>query len=88
MHGASVADAMRGSDHGGTTEGMADEQRWRAVIRAKPVGGRNEIVDVGTEIGTAEIAAAAAQPGEVEAQHAETRLGQCAGDVRGGLAVL
>jgi len=59
---------------------VAYEQRRGAVLAPQEVGGRDQVVDVRREIGICEIAFAAAQPGEIEAQYRETALGERGAD--------
>jgi hypothetical protein len=51
-------------------------------------GGCDQISHVGREIGIREVAFALAQPGEVKAQHRDTRFRQSAADVGHGFVVL
>jgi hypothetical protein len=57
-------------------------------MRAQPVGRSHQVIDVGAEVRVREVAAAAAEPGEVEAQHAVSAGGQRLGDGGRRLGVL
>ncbi len=47
-HGARLGDAVRGGDHGGAAEAVADQDRRRGELPLpQMVGGGDEIVDVG-----------------------------------------
>jgi hypothetical protein len=87
-HGNAVGDAMGRREDGRTAQRMADQQRRGAVVGAQPIRGGDQIIHVGTEMRVGEIAAAAAQPREVETQHAEAGFRQPPRDEGGRLAVL
>jgi hypothetical protein len=81
-HPAHLFDVPPCGEHGGAAEAVADQQLWRAMLRAQPVGGGHQVLHIGRKIGVAELALAAAEPGEIEAQHAEAARHQRAGDPR------
>ncbi len=67
---------------------MADDQFGGGELGAQKVGGGDQVVDVGGEIAVGELALAAAEAGEVEAQHGDPGLRQCLRDERSGAGVL
>ena len=81
-------DAMRGGQHRGAAEAVADQDRRRAMRLAQMIGGGDEIVDIGREMRVGEFALAAAESGEVEAQHGDPDHRQPLGDALGGEIVL
>ena len=74
--------------HRGTTQAVTDQQRRRAMVLTQPVGGGDQIADVGRKIGIGELAFAGTQPGEVEAQHRDVARRQALRDARRGEDVL
>ena len=51
------------------------------MVLPEAVGCGDEILHVRSKIGAGKIPAAAAQPGEIEAQYRDTVLGQCGADI-------
>ena len=87
-HGARLGDAMRGREHGAAAEAVADQDRRRAVHLAQMIGGGDQVVDVRGEMRVGEFAFAAAEAGEIEAQHGDAVDRQPLGDALGGEIVL
>ena len=87
-HAARICDAVRGRQHGGAAQAVADQERGRRSRLAQMIGGGHQVVDVGRKMRVGEFALAAAQPGEVEAQHRDAVRRQPLGDRLGGAAVL
>jgi hypothetical protein len=67
--------AGRGEDCG-TAQTVSDEKRRCLMLLAQPVGGLDEVLDIGAEVGVGELAFAGAQPGEIEAQRGDAELAQ------------
>ncbi len=63
---------------------MADDYGGRLVVAPQIVGGADEILDVGGEVGIGEVALRRAEPGEVEAQHGHPCGREPASDAPGG----
>ena len=80
-HGARFRDAVRGGEHRGAAEAVADQDRRRGECLAQMIGGGDQIVDVRGERGVGELAFAGAEPGEIEAQHGDAVQLQAFGDV-------
>src|SRR5262249_60937161 len=74
--------------HGGSSKAVTDEELRRLLRLAKKGGCRDEVFDVGREVAVREFAFAAAEPGEVEAQHGDATRGQRPANARGGEPVL
>ncbi len=87
-HCACVGDPVGGRQHRGAAEAVADQDRRRAIDLAQVVGGGDEIVHVGRKMRVGEFAFAAAEPGEIEAQHGDAVDRQPLGDALGGEVVL
>ena len=68
-HGARLGDAVRGGEHRGAAEAVADQDRRRHERRPQMIGGGDQIVDIRRERGVGELALAGAEPGKIEAQH-------------------
>ena len=68
-HGARLGDAVRGGEHRGAAEAVADQNRRRHQRRPQMIGGGDQIVDIRRERGVGELALAGAEPGKIEAQH-------------------
>ena len=68
-HGARLGDAMRGGEHRGAAEAVADQDRRRHERRPQMIGGGDQIVDIRRKRGVGELALAGAKPGKIEAQH-------------------
>jgi len=67
---------------------MADDQAGRMALCAHMGEGRPEVGDVGAEIAVGEIAAAAAEAGEIETHGGDAALGQRGGDAGRHMDVL
>ena len=87
-HGARVGDAVRGGQHRAAAQAVADQDRRRAVHLAQMIGGGDQILDVRRKMRVGEFAFAAAEPGEIEAQHGDAVDRQPLGDALGGKVVL
>ena len=87
-HGARLGDAVRGGEHRGAAEAVADQDRRRGEFLAQVIGGGDQIVDVRGERGVGELAFAGAEPGEIEAQHRDAVQLQAFGDAPRRLVVL
>ena len=70
-HRARLGDAVRGGEHRGAAEAVADQDRRRGEFLAQMIGGGDQIVDVRRERGVGELALAGAETGEVETQHGD-----------------
>ena len=68
-HGARLGDAVRGGEHRGAAEAVADQDRGRHERRSQMIGGGDQIVDIRRERGVGKLALAGAEPGKIEAQH-------------------
>jgi len=89
--GADALDTVHGAgrrQHGGATEAVADQDRRRLMVFAKPVCGGDQVVDVGTEVGVGELAVAMAEPREIKPEDADAVLDEAGGDPLGGKDVL
>ena len=76
-----IAELARSVDSDRRTQGMADQDLRRFVLLLKPCRRGDQIVHVGREIGIGEIAFAAAQAREIEAQHRDPLFRKRASDV-------
>ena len=83
-----LRDLARGREHGGAAEAVPDEELRGAIAAAQEIDGRDQIGPVRREVRVGEVPAAAAEPGEVEAQAGDAALGERRGDVRRGARVL
>src|SRR4029077_15653049 len=83
-----LGDPRRRGEHRGAAEAVSDEQPGRLVIAPQEIRGGDEIVDVRGEVGVREIAFAAAEPGEVEAQPRDAALRERLADRGRRLALL
>ncbi len=79
-HGARLGDAVRGGEHRGAAEAVADQDRGRVQRAAQMIRRGNEIVDIRRERGVGELALAGAEAGEIEAQHGDAVHLQAVGD--------
>ena len=79
-HGARLGDAVRGREHRGAAEAVADQDRRRGERLPQMIGGGDQIVDIRGESGVGELAFAGAEPGEIEAQHRDAVQLQTFGD--------
>ena len=83
-HRARLGNAVRGGQHRGAAEAVADQDRRRAVRLAQMIGGGDQVVDVRGKMRVGEFAFAGAEPGEIEAQHGDAVHRQPLGDALGG----
>ena len=79
---------MRGGQHRGAAQAVADQDRRRLLGFAQMVGGRHQIVDIRGKVRVGEFAFAGAQAGEIEAQHGDAIDRQPLGDALGGEVIL
>ena len=61
----------RGGQNSRTAEAVSDQDGWRFIIAPKKIHRSQEILDIGRKIRVCEIAAAHAEAGEIEPQHAD-----------------
>ncbi len=87
-HRLAGRNSLRRLQYGRSAERMTDENGGRLQLALHELGGGDQVVDVRREGGVREVALALAQPGEIEAQHANPRLGQRPADVHHRLVVL
>ena len=71
---------LRGGEHRGAAETVADQQPGRAMHFPQVICGGDQIGDVRRERRVGEFAFACAKPGEIEAQHRDAAHGQAFGD--------
>ena len=74
--------------HRRPAQAVADQQRRRGVVLSQIVGCRDEILDIGREVGVRELTLAAAYPGEVEPQYGNAASCESFGNPRGRKDVL
>ena len=72
---------MRGGEHGGAAETVADQQGRCGQRLAEMVGGGDQIVNVRGKVGVGELTFARTQPGEIKAQHGDTMELEALGDM-------
>ena len=77
-----------GGQHGRAAKAVADQQVRRPACAGHMVGGGEQVTDIAAEARIGEASAAAAEAGEIEAQHPETASGECTGDPDRGQRVL
>ena len=87
-HRARVGNSVRGGEHRGAAQAVADQDFRRAMRLAQMLGGGDQVVDVRGKMRVGEFAFAAAQPGEIEAQHGDAGGGEPLGDALGRQDVL
>ncbi len=87
-HGACVRNAMRGGQHCGAAERVADQDRRWPLRLAQVIGSGDQILHVRREMRVGEFALAGAESGEIEAEHGDALLGQSFGDAFGGEVIL
>ena len=80
-NGTRFRNPMRGGEHRGAAETVADQHGRCGQRLAEMVGGGDQIVDVRGKVGVGELAFAGAEPGEIEAQHGDTVELEAFGDV-------
>ena len=66
---ARLGDAVRGGEHRGAAEAVANQDRRRGQRFPQMIRGGDEIVHIGGERRVGELALAHAEPGEIETQH-------------------
>ncbi len=87
-HRARLRNFVRGGEHRGTTQAVADQNRGRSARLAQVIGGGDEIVHVRRKMRVGELAFAGAKAGKVESQHGNAANRQPLGDALGRQDVL
>jgi len=83
-----VMDSLRGGQDRRAAEAVADQDRRALAGLSQVIGSQHQIVDVRRERRVGKIAPAGAEPGEVEAQHANAFFRQLTRDAAGRQPVL
>ena len=65
--GRRLLDQARGHQHGRAAQAVTDQEPGRPVLGAEPVGGRDQVLDVGREVGFRKVPLALPESREVEA---------------------
>ena len=68
---ARLRNRLRGGEHGGAAEAVADQDRGRLICFPQVIGRRHQVADVRRERRVGELAFARAEAGEIEAQHGD-----------------
>ena len=87
-HRARFRDAMRGRKHRRPAQAVTDQDRRRAVCFTQVIGGGDQVIDVRRKMRVGKIAFAGAEPGEIEAQHADAAHRQPLGNALGREVIL
>jgi hypothetical protein len=66
-HGDSFGELRGGSQDGGPSQTVANNDFGGLVVIAQQVGRSQQVIDVGREVGVSEVAVAGPEPGEVKA---------------------
>ena len=82
-HRARIGDAMCGGQHRRPAEAVTDQNCRSAVFRPQEIRGGDQVIDVRGKMRIGEIAFAGAEPGEIEAQHADATHRQPLGNALG-----